>query len=99
MWRTATSPVGRHSVQETPLYYSCLTETQLIHDITDLSGNTMAALPAVVCVHAVHVADGEIACGYTRQAGDIAEPDRDWFDVRPGDVPCEACDKATHGNQ
>ena len=61
-----------------------------MRDVSDLSGGTLAA-PAPVRVHAVHVADGQIACGYTLKAEDIAEPDRDWFTVQPGEVPCERC--------
>ena len=52
-----------------PIYYSCLRETRPIPDISDLSGGTLAALPATVRIHAVHVADDEIACPYPRKAG------------------------------
>lgn len=48
-------------------------------------------MPATLRIHAVHDADGQIACSYARKAEDIAEPYRDWFDVPPGEVPCEAC--------
>lgn len=74
-----------------PIYYSCLRETRPIPDISDLSGGTLAALPATVRIHAVHVADDEIACPYPRKAGDIPDRGRDWFTVQPGEVPCEAC--------
>jgi len=73
------------------IYYSCLKETKPIREISDLSGGTLAAVPVTLRIHAVHVADDQIACPYTRKAEDIAEPDRDWFTVRPGEVPCEAC--------
>jgi hypothetical protein len=39
----------------------------------------------------MHVTDNQVACDYTRRDGDVAEPDRDWFDVLPGEIPCEAC--------
>jgi hypothetical protein len=74
------------------MYYSTLKETGAIPDISDPSAGAKAAVPATIRIHAVHVADGEIACGYTSKADDIAEPDRDWFDdVPPGELPCEAC--------
>jgi hypothetical protein len=72
------------------IYYSSLKETRPMRDASDLSGATLAA-PAPVRVHAVHVADGQIACGYTSKAEDIAEPDRDWFTVPAGEVRCEPC--------
>jgi hypothetical protein len=72
------------------MYYSSLKETIPIRDVSDLSGGTLAA-PASLRIHAVHVADDQIACGYVRKAGDIAEPDRDWFTVQLGEVPCEGC--------
>ncbi len=72
------------------MYYSSLKETIPVRDVSDLSGDTLAA-PAPVRIHAVHVADGQIACPYIRKAGDIAEPDRDWFDVQPGELPCDDC--------
>jgi hypothetical protein len=80
------------------MHYSSLKETKPMRDVSDLSGHTVAA-PAPVRVHAVHVTDGEVACLYTPKAEDIAEPDRDWFDVHPNEVPCDDCRKATHGNQ
>jgi hypothetical protein len=73
------------------LYYSCLKETQPIWDISDPSGGTKAAMPATIRIHAVHVADGQIACPYAPKPEDIADPDRDWFTIRPGEVPCEDC--------
>jgi hypothetical protein len=73
------------------MYYSCLKETKRIRDISDPSGGTLAAMPATVRIHAVHVADDEVACGYIGKGGDIAEPKRDWFDVQPGEAPCEDC--------
>jgi len=72
------------------MYHSSLKEITPIRDVSDLSGGTLAA-PAPVRIHAVHVADDQIACGYVRKAGDIAEPDRDWFTVQPGEVLCEGC--------
>jgi hypothetical protein len=56
-------------------------------------------MPATIRIHAVHVADDEIACGYTRKPEDVPDPDRDWFTAGPGEVPCEDCRKATYGNQ
>lgn len=79
-------------------YYSCLRETQPIKDISDPTGKTLAATPATLRIHAVHDSDGQLACEYTSQDGDIAE-DRDWFDVQPDEIPCEACRGATQGNQ
>ena len=73
------------------MYYSTLKETGAIPDISDLSGGAHAAVPATIRIHAVHVADDQIACGYIRKADDIAEPDRDWFTVPAGELPCEAC--------
>lgn len=81
------------------IYYTSLSETRPIKDISDPSGATLAATPAPVRIHAVHVSDGVVACGYTAKAGDVPDPDRDWFTVLPGEVPCEACFQATHGNQ
>ena len=78
-------------MQNAPRYYSCLKETRPIKDISDPSGATLAATPAPLRIHALHVADGEIACGYAVKDGDTADPDRDWFDVLPGEIPCEAC--------
>jgi hypothetical protein len=78
-------------VQNAPIYYACLRETRRIKDISDPSGDTLAAIPALLRIHAAHVADGEVACGYARKDGDLAEPDRDWFGVLPGEIPCEAC--------
>jgi hypothetical protein len=73
------------------IYYACLRETRPIKDISDLSGATSAA-PATIRIHALHVSDGQIACPYARKDGDVAEPDRDWFDdILPGEVPCEDC--------
>jgi hypothetical protein len=83
-------------VQNTPLYYSCLKETTRI---PDPSGSTVAAMPATGRIHAVHVADGQIACPYTRKDEDIPERERDWFTIQPGEVPCEDCRNATQGNQ
>jgi hypothetical protein len=71
------------------IYYSSLKETRPVKDASDLSGATLAATPAPIRVHAVHVADGEIACGYGRKDGDVAEPDRDWFGVSVAEVPCQ----------
>ena len=78
------------------IYYSCLRETkpEPIRDISDLSGRTLAAVRPTVRVHAVHVADDQIACPYIRKAEDIAEPERDWFDVPSGELPCEDCQDA-----
>jgi len=76
------------------IYYSSLKETRPIKDASDLSGATLAATPAPIRVHAVHVADGEIACGYSRKDGDVAEPDRDWFGVSVAEVPCQDCGDA-----
>jgi hypothetical protein len=73
------------------IYYSRLKETTPIRDVSDLSGGTLAASPATLRIHAVHVADDQIACPYTRKTEDIAEPDRDWFTVQPGEPPCDAC--------
>jgi len=73
------------------MYYTCLQETQLICDISDPSGGTKAAMPATLGIHAVHVADGQVACPYTPKAEDIADRGRDWFTVRPGEVPCGDC--------
>jgi hypothetical protein len=78
-------------VHNAPVYYSCLKETGPIKDISDPSGETLAAMPAPLRVHAMHVTDNQVACDYTRRDGDVAEPDRDWFDVLPGEIPCEAC--------
>ena len=39
----------------------------------------------------MHVADDQIACGYVRKAGDIAELARDWFNVASGEPLCKAC--------
>ena len=73
------------------IYYACLRETKPIKDISDPSGATLAA-PATVRIHALHVADGEIACPYVRKEEDITELNRGWFDdVHAGEVPCEAC--------
>lgn len=80
-------------------YYSCLRETRRIKDISDLDHATVAATPATLRIHAVHDSNGEIACSYTRRDGDIADPDRDWFDVLPGEIPCDDCRNATQGNQ
>ena len=73
------------------IYYACLKETGPVRDVSDLSGSAPAAAPATLRIHAIHVADDQIACSYTRKAGDIADPDRDWFTVEPGEVPCEDC--------
>jgi hypothetical protein len=81
------------------MYYSCLKESRRIPDISDPSGGELAAMPNTVRIHALHVADDEIACGYTRKEGDVPDLDRDWFTVSPGEVPCEGCRKATQGNQ
>ncbi len=78
-------------MRKAPLYYSCLKETQPIWDISHPSGGTKAAMPAALRIHAVHVADGQIACPYTPKPEDIADPECDWFTVRPGEVPCEDC--------
>jgi hypothetical protein len=80
------------------IYYTCLRETRPIKDVSDLSG-ALAAMPATLRIHAVHVSDSEVTCGYIPKAGDIADPDRDRFDVLPGEVPCEACAEATQGNK
>lgn len=80
------------------IYYTCLRETRPIKDVSGLSG-ALAAMPATLRIHAVHVSDSEVACGYIPKAGDIADPDCDWFDVLPGEVPCEACAEATQGNK
>lgn len=61
-----------------------------MRDISDLSGGTSAA-PATLRIHALHVADDQIACPYVRKDEDIAVLERDWFTVQPGEVPCEAC--------
>jgi hypothetical protein len=74
-----------------PVYYTCLKETKTIRDISDPSGGTKAATPATLRIHAIHDADGQIACSYTRKAEDIADPDRDWFTVQAGEVPCGNC--------
>jgi hypothetical protein len=74
-----------------PIYYSSLRETRGIPDISDLSDGAIAVTPATTFIHAVHVADDQIACGYVREAGDIAEPARDWFNVASGEPLCEAC--------
>jgi hypothetical protein len=81
------------------MYYSGLKETRRIPDISDQSGGKQAAMPATIRIHAVHVADNETACGYTRKPEDVPDSDRDWFAVGPGEVPCEDCRKATQGNQ
>jgi uncharacterized protein (UPF0212 family) len=73
------------------MYYSCLRQTKRTRDVSDPSGGTLAAIPATVRIHAVHVADDQIACSYTGTAEDILVPDRDWFMVQPGEVPCEDC--------
>jgi hypothetical protein len=86
-------------VQSAPIYYTCLKEIQRIPNISDPSGGTLAAMPATVRIHAVHLADGEIACPYVRNDGDIPVTERDWFAVQQGEVPCEDCRKATQGNQ
>ena len=86
-------------MQNAPMYYSCLKETRRIPDISDPSGGKQATMPATIRIHAVHVADDEIACGYTPKPEDVPDPDRDWFTVGPGEVPCEDCRKATQGNQ
>jgi hypothetical protein len=86
-------------VQSAPIYYSCLKETERIKNISDPFGDTFAAVPATVRIHAVRVADDQIACPYTPKEGDVPVRDRDWFTVQPGEVPCEDCDQATHGNQ
>lgn len=86
-------------MQNTPIYYSCLRETQRIRDISDPSGGKLAAMPATIRIHAVHVADEEIACPYVRKPEDIPVPERDWFTVTPGEVPCDLCREATQGNQ
>ena len=52
-------------------------------------------MPATVSIHAVHVADGGIACPYARMDSDIAEPDQDWFDHPSGELRCETCGNAT----
>jgi hypothetical protein len=72
------------------MYYSSLRETALVKDISDPAGGT-SAVPATLRIHALHISDGKIACGYTCKDGDIADPGRDWFDVPPREVPCEAC--------
>jgi hypothetical protein len=72
------------------MYYSSLRETTPVKDISNPAGD-VAAAPATLRIHALHISDGDIACGYTRKDGDIAEPGRDWFDVPAGEVPCEAC--------
>ncbi len=84
-------PVERHRVPKSPIYYSCLKETKRIRDIRDPSGGTLAAIPATVRIHAVDVADDQIACSYTRKAEDITVPGRDWFTVQSGEMPCEDC--------
>jgi hypothetical protein len=71
------------------IYYTCLRETTPIRDISDPSGGTSAA-PATLRIHALHVADDQIACTYVRKDEDIPE-ERDWFTVQPGEVPCEHC--------
>jgi len=67
------------------MYYSGLKETRRIPDISDQSGGKQAAMPATIRIHAVHVADDEIACGYTRKPEDVPDSDRDWFTVGPGE--------------
>ena len=86
-------------MQNAPMYYSCLKETRRIPDISNSSGGEPAAMPNTVRIHALHVADDEIACGYTRKGGDVPDLDRDWFTVGPGEVRCEDCRKATQSNQ
>jgi len=78
------------------MYYSCLKEARRIPDISDPSGGKQAAMPATIRIHAVHVADDEIACGCTCKPEDVPDPDRDWFTVGPGEVPCEDC-RACYG--
>jgi hypothetical protein len=92
-------PRERHRVPDAPIYYTCLKETQRIPDISDPTGSKMAVMPAIVRIHAVHVADDAVACSYTRRDGDVPDLDRDWFTIGPGEVPCEDCRKATQGNQ
>ena len=72
------------------MYYASLRETIPVRDISDLSGDT-SAVPATLRTHALHVADDQLACSYVRKDEDIAERNRDWFIVLPGEVPCEAC--------
>jgi hypothetical protein len=78
-------------VATAPIYYSCLRETKPIRDISNLDVGAIAAAPATMSIYAVHVADGEIACGYVRKASDIDGPMRDWFDVASGEPLCGAC--------
>jgi len=61
-----------------------------MRDISDLSGGTSAA-PAPIRIHALHVADGQIACPYVRKDEDIEDPRRDWFTVQSGEIPCGDC--------
>jgi hypothetical protein len=72
------------------MYYACLRETTPMRDVSDLSGSTSAA-PATLRIHALHIGDDQIACPYVRKPEDVAEPDRDWFTLQPGEVPCEHC--------
>ena len=72
------------------MYYASLRETIPMRDISDLSGGTSAA-PATLRIHALHVADDQLACSHVRKDEDIAERNRDWFTVLPGEVPCEDC--------
>jgi hypothetical protein len=58
-------------------HYSCLREARRIKDISDLDHATVAATSATLRIHAVHDSNSEIACGYTRMDGEIADPDRD----------------------
>ena len=77
--------------QDMPIYFSCLKQTRPIPDLADPSGTALAAAPAPIRVHAVHIADDQIVCGYARKPSDIAERDRDWFTVSAAEVPCKAC--------
>jgi hypothetical protein len=69
-------------------YSSLLQKVSHPGDISDPnSQRTTAPGPR----HAVHVADGRVVCGYTRQPTDEREPDVDWMTaVHPGQR-CNMC--------
>ncbi len=81
--------------------YNILCETIHVRDISDPAGGTMravpaatAAMPATRYIHAVRTADRQVMCTYTPKDEDVADPDRDWASLRPGEPSCDDCTNA-----